>query len=243
MVFTDPPYLMDFTGGIHADGSKSFNSSHGGIKNDKMSKQEGEDFLDAVNAIIKAKVMGAFYITFYRLGIDWYYESLKRTGLQVRSLVIWDKGNHTLSNSDYMSMYEPMFYGWVNEHNFFGGKNGMDIWRIARTKKNELHPTMKPVELVEKAVHDGSMRNQIVLDLFGGSGTTLIACEKLNRKARLMELDEKYVDVIINRWQDFTGKQAVHEASGKTYNQLQNEQKQVSQATVDAHPIQQQEAS
>lgn len=208
MCFTDPPYLMDFTGGIHADGTKSFNAKHGGIKNDKMSEQEGNDFLDAINTSIKIKVDGAFYITFYRLGIDRYYESFKRTGLKCRSLIIWDKGNHTLSNSDYMSMYEPMFYGWVNNHKFYGGKNGMDIWRIKRTSKNSLHPTMKPVELVEKAILDGSQINGIVLDLFGGSGTTMIAAEKHKRHARLMELDPKYCDVIVKRWEDFTGKKA-----------------------------------
>jgi DNA modification methylase len=209
MIFTDPPYLMDFTGGIHADGSKSFNAKHGSIKNDKMSDQDGNDFLDAINSVIMSKVDGAFYITFYRLGIDKYFSSMERTGLKCRSLVIWDKGNHTLSNSDYMSMYEPMFYGWVNNHKFYGGKNGMDIWRIKRTVKNDLHPTMKPVELVEKAVLDGSAINGIVLDLFGGSGSTMIACEKQNRHARLMELDPKYCDVIVKRWEDFTGKKAV----------------------------------
>jgi DNA modification methylase len=208
MIFTDPPYLMDFTGGIHADGSKSFNAKHGSIKNDKMSEQEGDDFLDAINSIIKIKVDGAFYITFYRLGIGKYYSSFDRTGLKCRSLIIWDKGNHTLSNSDYMSMYEPMFYGWVNNHKFYGGKNGMDIWRIKRTAKNDLHPTMKPVELVEKAILDGSQVNGIVLDLFGGSGTTLIAAEKTSRCARLMELDPKYCDVIVKRWEDFTGQKA-----------------------------------
>jgi len=208
MIFTDPPYLMDFTGGIHADGSKSFNAKHGGIKNDKMSEQEGDNFLDAINSIITSKVDGAFYITFYRLGIGKYFASMERTGLKCRSLVIWDKGNHTLSNSDYMSMYEPMFYGWVNNHKFYGGKNGMDIWRIKRTAKNDLHPTMKPVELVEKAVLDGSAVNGVVLDLFGGSGTTIIACEKHNRHARLMELDPKYCDVIVKRWEEFTGKKA-----------------------------------
>ena len=209
MIFTDPPYLMDFTGGIHADGSKSFNAKHGGIKNDKMSDKEGDDFLDAINSIITSKVDGAFYITFYRLGINKYFASMERTGLKCRSLVIWDKGNHTLSNSDYMSMYEPMFYGWVNNHKFYGGKNGMDIWRIKRTAKNDLHPTMKPVELVEKAVLDGSAINGIVLDLFGGSGTTIVACEKHNRHSRIMELDPKYCDVIVKRWEDFTGKKAV----------------------------------
>lgn len=209
MIFTDPPYLMDFTGGIHADGSKSFNAKHGSIKNDKMSETDGNDFLDAINSVILTKVDGAFYITFYRLGINKYFASMERTGLKCRSLVIWDKGNHTLSNSDYMSMYEPMFYGWVNNHKFYGGKNGMDIWRIKRTAKNDLHPTMKPVELVEKAVLDGSAINGIVLDLFSGSGSTLIACEKNNRHARLMELDPKYCDVIVKRWEDFTGKTAV----------------------------------
>jgi DNA modification methylase len=209
MIFTDPPYLMDFTGGIHGDGSKSFNAKHGSIKNDKMSDKEGDDFLDAINSVITSKVDGAFYITFYRLGINKYFSSMERTGLKCRSLVIWDKGNHTLSNSDYMSMYEPMFYGWVNNHKFYGGKNGMDIWRIKRTAKNDLHPTMKPVELVEKAVLDGSAINGIVLDLFGGSGTTIVACEKHNRHSRIMELDPKYCDVIVKRWEDFTGKKAM----------------------------------
>jgi len=119
-----------------------------------------------------------------------------------------------------MSMYEPMFYGGVNSHKFYGGKNGMDIWRIKRTAKNDLHPTMKPADLVEKAITDGSQVNGVVLDLFGGSGTTVIASEKLNRVSRIMELDPKYVDVIINRWQDFTGKQAIHIESGKTYEEM-----------------------
>lgn len=204
MVFTDPPYLMDFTGGIHVDGSKSFNSKHGAIKNDKMSKEDGNKFLDDVNSAIKKWCNGAFYITFYRLGIGQYWASLDRVGLDTRALIIWHKGNHTLSNSDYMSKYEPMFYGWVKDHNFYGGKNGMDIWEIKRTSKNDLHPTMKPVELVEKAIFEGSKTKQIVLDLFGGSGTTLIASENLSRQARLMELDEKYAQVIIQRYVDYT---------------------------------------
>ena len=210
MVFTDPPYNMDFTGGIHADGSKSFNAKHGGIKNDKMSQSEAADFFDAINSIIYAYCVGAFYITFYRLGIGEYWKSLERVNLKVRSLIIWDKGNHTLSNSDYMSKYEPIFYGWTGDnHNFYGGNNGMDIWEIKRTAKNDLHPTMKPVDLIEKALEDASKSGNLVLDLFGGSGSTMIACEKLGRKARLMELDPKYCDVIIKRWEDFTGKKAL----------------------------------
>jgi site-specific DNA-methyltransferase (adenine-specific) len=199
MVFTDPPYLMDFTGGIHADGSKSFNSKHGGIKNDKMSKDEGDDFLDAINSNIQLFVNGAFYICFYRLKLGEYFESLKRTGLDVRALITWNKGNHTLSNSDYMSKCEHIFYGWVNEHNFYGGNNGMDIWEIPRTQKNELHPTMKPIPLCEKAINDASKLNDIVLDLFLGSGSTMVASQQLKRKCYGMELDPKYCQVIIDR--------------------------------------------
>jgi DNA modification methylase len=199
MVFTDPPYLMDFTGGIHADGSKSFNSKHGGIKNDKMSKEDGDDFLDAINANIQLFTKGAFYICFYRLKLGEYFESLKRTGLEVRALITWNKGNHTLSNSDYMSKCEHIFYGWVQEHNFYGGNNGMDIWEIPRTQKNELHPTMKPIPLCEKAISDASKIDDKVLDLFLGSGSTMVAAHQLKRKCYGMELDSKYCQVIIDR--------------------------------------------
>ncbi len=199
MTFTDPPYLMDFTGGIHADGSKSFNAKHGGIKNDKMSKEDGDDFLDAINTNISLFVNGAFYICFYRMKLGKYFASLERTGLEVRTLITWDKGNHTLSNSDYMSRCEHIFYGWVNEHNFYGGNNGMDVWNIDRTKKNELHPTMKPIELCEKAINDASKPNGKVLDLFLGSGSTMVASHQLKRKCYGMELDPKYCQVIIDR--------------------------------------------
>lgn len=199
MVFTDPPYLMDFTGGIHADGSKSFNSKFGGIKNDKMSKKDGNDFLDAINSNIQLFVKGAFYICFYRLKLGDYFESLKRTGLEVRSLITWNKGNHTLSNSDYMSKCEHIFYGWVEEHIFYGGNNGVDIWEITRTQKNELHPTMKPIPLCEKAINDASKKNDLVLDLFLGSGSTMVASHQLKRKCYGMELDPKYCDTIVKR--------------------------------------------
>ena len=98
-----------------------------------------------------------------------------------------------------MSRYEPIFYGWVDEHNFYGGNNGMDIWDIARTKKNELHPTMKPIELMDKALNDSSKINDIVLDLFLGSGSTMVASHQLKRKCYGMELDPKYCDVIVKR--------------------------------------------
>jgi len=203
MVFTDPPYLMDFQGNISWDEKNgtqpTYNAKHDSIKNDKMSKEDGENFLDAINANIQLFCVGAFYITFYRLGIDKYFASMNRTGLQCRSLIIWEKGNHTLSNSDYMSRYEPIFYGWVDKHIFYGGKNGMDVWQIDRTKKNDLHPTMKPIPLCEKAISDASKINDKVLDLFLGSGSTMVASHQLKRKCYGIELDPKYCQVIVDR--------------------------------------------
>jgi DNA modification methylase len=206
MVFTDPPYNMDFSGGIHADGSKSYNSKHGRIANDKMSKPEAEIFFDSINSKIFNYSNGAFYITFYRLGICDYWKSLEKSNLKVRALIIWDKGNHTLSNSDYMSKYEPIFYGWKEgHHKFYGGNNGTDIWEIKRTSKNDLHPTMKPIALVEKALKDASKLKESVLDL---SGTTLIVAEQLGRKCYGMEISPNYCDVIVKRWENLTGKKA-----------------------------------
>lgn len=216
MVFTDPPYLMDFTGGIHADGSKSFNSKHGGIKNDKMNKSEEIDFLDAINSNIKLFCNGAFYIFFYRLKLGDYFSSMNRTGLDVRALITWNKGNHTLSNSDYMSKCEHIFYGWINEHNFYGGNNGVDIWDIPRTQKNELHPTMKPISLCEKGIKDASKINDKILDLFLGSGSTMVAAHQLKRKCYGMELDPKYCQVIIDRMMKLDDKLEV-KINGKSY--------------------------
>ena len=110
---------------------KSYNKKYGEIKNDKLSKIEEIDFLDGINSNILLFNKGAFYICFYRLGLGGYYASLERTGIKVRTLITWNKGNHTLSNSDYWSKCEHIFYGWIEEHNFYG-KNDFDIWDIAR---------------------------------------------------------------------------------------------------------------
>lgn len=209
MVFTDPPYLMGFEGNVHGDGTKSHNAKFGAIKNDKMSREDGDKFiLDTFN-MIKNFNEGAYYVCFYRLGLDYIFRALDTLDNRYKALIIWNKGNHTLSNSDYMSKYEPIVYGWFNEHNFYGDRSNFDIWDIKRTKKNDLHPTMKPVELVEKAMLNSSKKGDIVLDLFGGSGTTLMVSEQLDRNARIMELDPRYVDTIINRWENMTGSKGV----------------------------------
>ena len=120
--------------------------------------------------------------------------------------------------------------GYRHQHEFilFDGfidqaiKNESDLWQISKDSKY-IHPTQKPVEISESAINNSSKAKNIVLDFFGGSGSTLIACEKTGRHCRMMELDEKYVDVVINRWQDFTGKVAVHAETGKTFDEMKAE--------------------
>jgi len=208
MAFTDPPYLMDFTGSIHADGSKSYNSKYKKIKNDNLVGEDAVIFVNSIIGNINSFVSGAFYIFFHRLKLDILFNSLHSCNINYRALIIWNKKNHTLSNSDYMSKYEPIVYGWNNNHNFHGSKSNFDIWDIDRTKKNKLHPTMKPVELCVKGIENSSKKNESVLDLFLGSGSTLIACEKTNRNCYGLELDPHYCDVIIKRWEEYTGGKA-----------------------------------
>lgn len=208
MVFTDPPYLMGFEGNVHADGSKSHNAKFGPIKNDKMSREDGDQFILDIFTVIKEFCNGAYYVSFYRLGLDYIFRALDKLNNKYKSLIIWNKGVHTLSNSDYMSKYEPIVYGWFNEHKFYGDRSNFDIWDIQRTQKNDLHPTMKPVALVAKAIQNSSKRGGLVLDLFGGSGTSIIASEQTGRKCYTMELDEHYCDVILTRWENLTGKKA-----------------------------------
>lgn len=211
MVFTDPPYLMDFDGNVHADGSKSFNASHGKIKNDNMTREEGDEFILKIFENIRKYNKGAYYVCFYRLGLDYIFRALDKLNNRYKALIIWNKGNHTLSNSDYMSKYEPIVYGWFASHLFYGNRSNFDIWDIERTRKNDLHPTMKPVDLVVQAIKNSSKTEDIILDLFGGSGTTLIAAEQMNRMCYMMELDPRYCDVIIKRWENLTGEKAILE--------------------------------
>ena len=125
-------------------------------------------------------------------------------------MIIWKKPSLVLSQTDYQSIHEPCLYGWFDNgnHNFYGDRKQISVWEYNR-ENTEGHTTPKPVKLICNALNNSSKENNYILDLFGGSGSTLIACEQLNRKCYMMELDPKYVDVIIERWEQFTGKKAV----------------------------------
>ena len=124
-------------------------------------------------------------------------------------MLIWAKNNFVLGRSDYNYQHEPIIYGWVKgSHKFYGKNNEASVWQIDKPHAAKLHPTMKPVELMARAVSNSTVVGETVLDPFGGSGSTLIACEQTGRKCRMMEIDPRYVDVIITRWENLTGKKA-----------------------------------
>ena len=132
------------------------------------------------------------------------------TGLDWRGIIIWKKNRPALSPLDYHNNYEPILYGYKN-HLFYGDKTQEDVWEFPRPLINDLHPTMKPIALVSKAINNSSRKGQLVLDLFGGSGSTLIAAEQTGRTAYLMEIDCLYADVCVKRWEDYTGEKAILE--------------------------------
>ena len=138
------------------------------------------------------------------------------------TFVIWAKNTFTLGRSDYQRQYEPILYGWKQgaDHYWCGDRDQGDVWFFDKPTRNDLHPTMKPVALVERAIRNSSKNRDIVLDPFGGSGTTLIAAERTGRRACLIELDPKYADVIVQRWQEQTGQSARLEQTGRNFSEM-----------------------
>jgi len=205
LIFTDPPYNLDFKG-QRINGNEK--NKHDLIKNDNLQIDEFDDFVKKVLINYLAMKPKAWYFFFSDLTLDMLLTPMREIGFSWKSILIWMKPMSTISAKDYKSRYEPFVYG-CKPNSFYGERyNDEDIWQFSRVKKNDLHPTMKPLDLIAKALNNSSKPNEIVVDLFGGSGSTLIACEQTNRTCFMMELDPKYVDVIIARWEKFTGEQA-----------------------------------
>jgi DNA modification methylase len=192
MVFTDPPYGVDYKG----------------INND--SKDGLEDLLRGVfgNYFAVSKSGAAIYCFHSDRCAD-IFHTIFREFFHFSSMIIWAKNSLTLSQTDYQSQHEPCLYGWMNNgsHSWYSDRKQTSVWRFDKEKVVG-HTTPKPVALVEKAITNSSKGGDLVIDLFGGSGSTMIAVEKQGRVSRLMELDPKYCDVIVKRWEDFTGKKA-----------------------------------
>ncbi|MBK6559896.1 MAG: site-specific DNA-methyltransferase [Comamonadaceae bacterium] len=210
MVFTDPPYNVNY-----ANSAKDkLRGKDRAILNDNLG--DGfYDFLLAALTPILAHCRGGIYVAMSSSELDVLQAAFRAAGGKWSTFIIWAKHTFTLGRADYQRQYEPILYGWPEgaQRHWCGDRDQSDVWQIKKPQKNDLHPTMKPVELVERALRNSSRPGDVVLDPFGGSGTTLIAAEKSGRVARVMELDPKYADVIVRRWEDFTGKEAIREAA------------------------------
>ena len=205
MVFTDPPYNVAYTGGMQIKDGHIESNGKKQIKNDEMDYNSFYQFLlDAFSNIKEFTNNKSGLYIFHstnqaRAFINAFYDA----GLKQRAIIAWHKTGGGFGDfmAQYMNAYEPCIYGSNGETvNWYGPTDEKTLWDMDKEKKCDLHPTMKPVALVERAIKNSSRGGQLVLDLFGGSGSTLIACEKNNRKARLMELDPKYCDVIRKRY-------------------------------------------
>ncbi len=203
------------SGAAHPNGesSKKLRAKDRPLKNDFVSDEEFDRLLNAWFGNI-ARVLGpgrAFYIWGGYSNCGNYPPVLKTHAMYLSQAIIWDKEHPVLSRKDYMGAHEWCFYGWREgaAHQFFGPNNATDLWHVKKINPSKMiHLTEKPVELAARAIQYSSLPGENVLDLFGGSGSTLIAAEQTNRKAFLMELDPLYCDVIVGRFEKFTGKKA-----------------------------------
>jgi len=211
MVFTDPPYNIGYKGTMSNTTKNgveiphvAISAKYDAIKNDSMDKESFLKFIDqSLNILIK-NTKGAWYICFGSQTLDELLLPLVKNKMKWKSIIIWMKNQSTISGKDYKSRYEPIVYGDFGSNFQAERFNQEDIWEFQRTLKNDLHPTMKPIPLICQAINNSSIKNDIVLDLFGGSGSTLIACDQTSRKCRMMELDPHYIDVIIKRYCNLT---------------------------------------
>lgn len=204
MLLTDPPYGVDYTGKTR-DALK--------IQNDASSDESLRDMLaDAFSAANNIMKPGAvFYIWHAILKTSAFESACQMAGWEVRQVLIWAKNTMVMGRHDYQWKHEPCLYGWKDGagHLWASDRKQTTILNFDRPTKNKKHPTMKPVKLFDYQIQNNTKGGDIVLDLFGGSGTTIVACEQNGRCARVMELDPRYVDVIIDRWEKLTGEKAV----------------------------------
>ena len=212
MVFTDPPYSVSYTGKTARKLT---------IQNDDLGAGF-EQFLRDACVNIMAVTKGAIYICMSSSEIHTLQRVFREAGGHWSTFIVWAKNAFTMGRSDYQRQYEPILYGWREgtDHFWCGARDQGDVWFIKKPHVNDLHPTMKPVELVERAIRNSSKGRDTILDPFGGSGTTLIACERANRQARLIELEPRYCDVAVTRWQRWSGLTATLAGDGRTFEKM-----------------------
>ena len=215
LVFTDPPYNVDYEG---------YTEEKLKIQGDRMKPEEFDRFLRDTFISYRAVVKpgASLYVCHASSVQREFQDALETAGFEVRCQIIWAKNTFAWGFGRYKFQHEPLFYCHVagQKDPWYGDKSQSTLWQEKKPAANRLHPTMKPVELIERALFNSSKGGDCVLDLFGGSGSTLIACERRNRNARLMELDPKYTDAIVKRWQDYTGERAVLSGTERSFDEI-----------------------
>lgn len=226
LVFTDPPYNVNYSDkNRFLNMISPANRIQEPIQNDKNSSDEeaAEKIWEPAFANMRAFAQPhcSIYVTAPQGVAHGAMMMMMMKHWTMRHELVWVKNNHVLGRADYFYKHEPILYGWADKHIFYGkGEFNTSVWEIPKPQKSDLHPTMKPVRLVVNAIQNSSKEGDIVLDVFGGSGSTLIACEQNKRKCYMMEISPTYCDVIVRRWQIFTGKQALREKDGELFNSI-----------------------
>jgi DNA modification methylase len=212
MVFCDPPFSVSYTGKTARKLT---------IMNDDLGAGF-YDFLHKACTNMLAVTKGAVYICMSSSELHTLYRAFTDAGGRWSTFLIWAKDRFTLGHSDFQRQFEVILYGWKEgqSHYWCGARNEGDLWFVPKPKSNRQHPTMKPVALAERAIRNSSRRGDLVLDVFAGSGSTLIACEKASRRAAVMELDPKYVDVIVRRFEAYTHREAQLLDDGRTFSAI-----------------------
>jgi DNA modification methylase len=212
LIFTDPPYNVDYEG---------YTDDRLKIKGDRMSDAEFKQFLEVAFGSCRAaaKPGASLYVCHSSSWQREFQNALESAGFEVRCQIIWAKNTFAWGFGRYKFQHEPLFYAHIagQKDPWYGDKSQSTLWQENKPAANRIHPTAKPVELIERALLNSSKAGDLVADLFGGSGSTLIACERRGRKARLMEIDPKYADCTVRRWEEYTGKQAVLDGDGRTF--------------------------
>jgi DNA modification methylase len=218
LIFTDPPYNVDYEG---------YTEERLKIKGDRMSDADFKQFLEAAfrSCRTAVKPSASLYICHSSSWQREFQNAIEAAGFEVRCQIIWAKTTFGWGFGRYKFQHEPMFYAHVDGQKdpWYGDKSQSTLWEEKKPAANRLHPTMKPVELVERALINSSKTGDVVADLFGGSGSTLIGCERRGRKARLMEIDPRYADVVITRWQGYSGQKAILDGDGRAFEEIRTE--------------------
>lgn len=213
LIVTDPPYNVNYE--EKNEYMKKYRPSSrkkSDIQNDKLSNDDFYSFLDKVykNYNILAKEGAAIYVFFPSAETLNFIEGMINNNFLFKQMLVWKKNHIVLGRQDYQWIHEPILYGWKEgaAHNWYNDRKQTTVLEFDKPARNGEHPTMKPIDILEYLINNSSKKDDVVVDLFGGSGSTLIACEKTNRKCRTIELDPKYASVIVERWEKYTGKKA-----------------------------------